>query len=111
MQTRTVITLDDAARDLDAGKEFYDLQEEGIGLYYIDSLLSDIESLRIYAGIHSRSLGFYRLLSKRFPFAIYYDISEEFVRVAAVLDMRRNPAWIRQELKERSNQAGDDNSE
>jgi hypothetical protein len=58
MQTRTVITLDDAARDLDAGKEFYDLQEEGIGLYYIDSLLSDIESLRICAGIHSRSLGF-----------------------------------------------------
>jgi len=111
MQSRRVIILDEAAGDLDAGKEFYDSQEEGMGLYFIDSLLSDIESLRIFAGIHGRRLDFYRLLSKRFPFAIYYDISEKFVRVAAVLDMRRSPAWIRQELKERSNQAGADNSE
>jgi len=111
MQARTVIILDETASDLDAGKEFYDLQEEGIGLYFIDSLISDIESLRIFAGIHSRRFGFYRMLSKRFPFAIYYDVSEKFVQVAAVLDMRRNPAWIRQELKGRPNQTGDDNSE
>lgn len=31
MQAHTVIILDDAARDLNAGKEFYDLQEKGIG--------------------------------------------------------------------------------
>lgn len=109
MQDRTVITLEEASRDLDAGKAFYDEREDGVGLYFIDSLLSDIESLKIFAGIHSQQFGFYRSLSKRFPFAIYYDICGDFVRVAAVLDMRRSPAWIRKELKERSNQSELDN--
>lgn len=104
MQHRRVITLEEASRDLDAGKEFYDEIEDGIGLYFIDSLLSDIESLRIFAGVHSQRFGFFRLLSKRFPFAIYYDMDGVYVRVAAVLDMRRSPAWIRKELQERSNQ-------
>ena len=101
MQVRTVVTLEEAARDLDAGKAFYDKKEEGIGLYFIDSLLSDIESLRILAGIHNQRFGFYRLLSKRFPFAVYYDIDGSIARVAAVLDMRRDPAWIRKELEKR----------
>lgn len=101
MQTRTVVTLEEAARDLDAGKAFYDEKGEGIGLYFIDSLLSDIESLRLISGVHSKRFGFYRLLSKRFPFAVYYDIDGSIARVAAVLDMRRDPAWTRQELERR----------
>ena len=102
MQHRTVVILEEAAKDLDDGKAFYDQNEEGIGLYFFDSLVSDIESLRIFSGIHSKRFDFYRLLSKRFPFAVYYDIDGGVARVAAVLDMRRNPAWIRQELNKRS---------
>ena len=101
MRTRTVITLEEAARDLDAGKAFYEKKEEQIGLYFIDSLLSDIESLQFRAGIHRKEYEFYRLLSKRFPFAVYYDCDDETVRVAAVLDMRRDPAWNRAELQKR----------
>ena len=71
---------------------FYDLNEVGIGLCFIDGLLSYIESLRITAGIYSRKFGFYRMLSKRFPLAVYYDISDNIDRLAAVLDMRRDPA-------------------
>ena len=101
MQIRTVVTLEEAAKDLDAGKAFYDKMDQGIGLYFIDSLLSDIESLRILAGIHREVFGFHRLLSKRFPFAVYYDCDDRAARVAAVLDMRRDPAWIRDELEKR----------
>ena len=101
MEIRTVVTLEEAAKDLDAGRAFYDFNEEGIGLYFIDSLLSDIESLKILAGIHSKKFGFYRMLSKRFPFALYYDIDGQMARVAAILDMRRDPAWIRKELQRR----------
>ena len=67
--------------------------------YFLDSLNSDIESLKIYAGIHSIHFGkYHRLLSKRFPFAVYYRIEENKVRVYAVLDCRRDPAWIRKRL-------------
>lgn len=101
MQIRTVVTLEQAAQDLDSGKAFYDLREAGVGLYFFDSLLLDIESLSLHSGIHRKIFGFYRLLSKRFPFAVYYDIDGDITRVAAVLDMRRDPAWIRQELENR----------
>lgn len=103
MSLRTVITLDAAAKDLDAGRAFYDAREPGIGLYFVDSLVSEIESLQLFGGIHGRKFGFFRMLCKRFPFAIYYDIQGSTVRVAAILDMRRNPVWIREELLKRKN--------
>jgi len=38
MGIRTVATFEEAAKDLDTGKAFYDFNEEEIGLYFIDSL-------------------------------------------------------------------------
>ena len=69
-----MLVLDEAVEDLKDGRAFYDSIEEGIGDYFIDCLLSDIHSLRMHAGIHPHRLGFFRMLSRRFPFAIYYDI-------------------------------------
>jgi len=94
MNVSKVIVLREASNDLQIGHDFYERVEEGIGAYFIDCLLSDIESLLISAGTHSKHFGFHRMLSKRFPFAIYYDVEEEKARVAAVLDMRMNPKSI-----------------
>lgn len=92
--------LKSAQDDLREGYWFYESQEVGLGDYFLDSLNSDIESLKIYAGVHSKHFGkFYRLLAKRFPFAVYYRIKYKQVIVYAILDCRRNPAWIRKRLK------------
>lgn len=98
MEIRRVFVLKEAAFDLEEGRLFYDRKEQGVGDYFFDNLISDIESLRFFSGIHSKQFGFYRTLSKRFPFAVYYEIEDEIVKVVAVLDMRRNPAWIRKKL-------------
>jgi hypothetical protein len=87
--------LEEALDDLAQGYHFYEEQQAGIGDYFLDSLYSDIDSLRLYAGIHRVVFGFHRSLSKRFPFAIYYDVQGDLIRVNAVLDCRRNPTWIR----------------
>jgi hypothetical protein len=50
--------LDEAERDLLDGSRFYESQQEGLGDYFLDSLFSDIESLQLYGGIHSRHFGF-----------------------------------------------------
>lgn len=93
-------TLNSAIRDLIEGYWFYEKQAKGIGAYFLDTLFSDIDSLKIYAGIHSIHFEkYHRLLSKRFPFAIYYRIKDDTVLVYAVLDCRRDPAWIRKKLK------------
>ena len=53
MNVKAVVVLEEATEDLEEGRMFYESREVGIGEYFIDSLLSDIESLNIYAGIHS----------------------------------------------------------
>jgi len=90
--------LDAAEQDLIEGYHFYESQSPGLGDYFLDSLFSDIDSLQLYAGIHARYFGYHRLLSKRFPFAIYYRV-DDTVKIYAILDCRRNPAWIRKKLK------------
>jgi plasmid stabilization system protein ParE len=90
--------LDLAEKDLVDGFKFYELQSKRLGDYFLDSIFSDIESLYLYAGIHALHFGYHRLLAKRFPFAIYYRLQEDIIRVYAVLDCRRNPAWIRDRL-------------
>ena len=90
--------LDSAENDLLDGFEFYERQSKGLGNYFIESLFSDIESLHLYAGIHSIHFGYHRLLAKRFPFAIYYKLDNKIINVYAILDCRRNPAWIRNRL-------------
>lgn len=90
--------LDAAARDLEEGYRFYERQSPGLGAYFLDSLYSDIDSLSYFEGIHRVVFGYRRLLSNRFPFAIYYRMLEDEVLVAAVLDCRRNPTWIREKL-------------
>jgi plasmid stabilization system protein ParE len=93
-----VLILEKALRDLDEGYAFYERQSTGLGSYFEDSLFSDIDSLVVFAGVHSKVHGFYRALSKRFPFAIYYMMSDQQVLVHAVLDCRRDPTILGQRL-------------
>ena len=111
MSDEKVILLDEAIDDLEVGSIFYDTQQLGIGDYFVNSILSDISSIEFYSGIHPIRFGYYRTLAKRFPFAIYYDVSEEVSRVVAVLDMRRDPQSIRKILSHRkkSQQVDDTN--
>jgi hypothetical protein len=90
--------LDLAEKDLVDGFNFYERQSKGLGNYFLESLFSDIDSLSLCAGIHAIHYGYNRMLSKRFPFAIYYKSDKEIIRVYAILDCRRNPAWIRNRL-------------
>ena len=75
---KEVIVLKEVSDDLNDGKAFYDRREPGIGDYFWDSLLADIESLLLYAGIHRKEHGFYRMLAKRFPYAIYRILDFRF---------------------------------
>ena len=57
--------LASASRDLIDGYRFYEMQAEGIGAYFLDSLYSDIDSLIVSAGMHAIYFRkYHRLLSK-----------------------------------------------
>ena len=91
--------LSSAVDDLHAGRVFYEKQGEGVGEYFFDSLFSDIDSLVLYAGIHPKVFGYHRLLSKRFPYAVYYTLEKDLAVVRRILDLRRHPDRNRQALK------------
>jgi len=97
-EIRDIILLSEASIDLEQGRKFYNKLQMGVGDYFYDSLIADIESLYLYAGIHPCHGGYHYMLSHRFPFAVYYEINDSVAIVIAVLDMRRNPAWIHAKL-------------
>ena len=90
--------LSAAEDDLVEAYRFYEVQADGLGTYFLDTLYSDIDSLAYFAGMHRVVLGYHRLLSKRFPFAVYYRVADDEAIVYAILDCRRNPSWTRKKL-------------
>ena len=96
----TIEILPRAREDLVSGFYFCEQQEQGLGSYFRDSLFADIDSLRATAGVHRRVLGYHRLVSKNFPYAIYYAVSADVVQVHAVFDCRRAPSSLRRRLRD-----------
>jgi hypothetical protein len=96
-----VVVLAEAACDIERGIDFYNAIEGGVGLYFRDSIIADLRRLGVYFGKHRIHLGHFRALSSRFPYAIYYRDNDSTRQVVAVLDLRRSPEWIREQLTER----------
>ena len=90
---------EEALRDLNEGFLFYEAQEPGLGDYFVSSMRSDIERLKIAGGAHRIVYrDFHRLICHTFPFAVYYTQEADLVVVWAVLDQRREPQGIRERL-------------
>lgn len=103
MGSEEVILLDAAVGDVQQGKAFYDQRQAGLGDYFSQCILSDLESLKVYAGVHIQiNASVYRMKSKRFPYAIYYRLNPPTACVVAVLPLRRKPSWIKQMVGSRN---------
>ncbi len=94
-----VLVLSSAEEDLRSGFDFYERRQSGVGTYFLQCIFRDIDGLEVEAGIHRVEDGYHRRLSDRFPHAIYYTVDSDAVRVWRILDLRRDPAWTRRELR------------
>ncbi|AHF93917.1 hypothetical protein OPIT5_30845 [Opitutaceae bacterium TAV5] len=91
--------LESARDDLSTGFEFYARKEPWLGPYFLETVFSAIESLKLHAGAHRKVYGYHRALTDRFPYAIYYSYEPPRVRIRAVVDCRRDPSWISAHLR------------
>ena len=92
---------EDALQDLNDSFLFYEAQKAGLGDYFAKCLRADIEGLKISAGTHRLVYQDYlRLLSKVFPCGIFYTVEPTCAVIWAVIDLRRDPAWIRKHLSQ-----------
>lgn len=82
----------EAERDVEKAFSWYEKQRPGLGREFISELDSVYERLEdtplIYADIHR---GVRRALIRRFPFAVFYLVTEIEVPVLGVVRMARNP--------------------
>ncbi len=99
-----VIVLARAGDDLQQARVFYDTQEPGLGAQCVTSVLADLANLAHVSGIHSRRHGYYRMIEKTFHLGIYYRQHGEDTLIVAILDLRRDPKWIRTHLRKRPNE-------
>ena len=90
--------LESAKDDLRSGWSFYERQSPGLGNIFLAVIDSDVQTLALYAGTQLKLDGLYRMLIKRFPFALYYLINESSIDIHAILDCRRDAIWIRDRL-------------
>ncbi|MDD2698447.1 MAG: hypothetical protein PHF17_06595 [Arcobacteraceae bacterium] len=54
MNVNNIIALEEVSIDIKVAEIFYEKQNKGLGGYFKDSIISDIESLWLYDGIHKK---------------------------------------------------------
>lgn len=88
-----ILITESAADDIAEAYLFYEMQHPGLGDYFESSILTDIRSLLIYAGVHEVHFKIYfRKITPHFPFAIYYTLDDKQIYIHAVIDTRKKPS-------------------
>ena len=80
---------------------FYEKTEIGLGIYFIDHFMEEVDALKIHAGSHRKRQGLHFCQIKKFPVALYYRLEADLVRICAVIDCRRSPYKIQRILSHR----------
>ncbi len=84
----------DAEIELEQVVTYYESRQNGLGLEFADEVLATIARILDYPTvgiIFSKNTR--RCLTKRFPYGIIYQISEDTVRIIAVGHLRRRPEY------------------
>ena len=79
--------------DLEAAFEWYESEQPGLGFEFLDEVRAVYT--RILDGpfkYQELRSGIRRALTRRFPYAIFFSIEDDFVVILAILDTARDPA-------------------
>jgi plasmid stabilization system protein ParE len=87
----------EAERDLVVACEWYEARRVGLGEDFLDRVDACLQAIRrnpfLYPVVHE---DYRRALVRRFPFAIFYEPTDERVMIYAVLHSSRDPLhWLR----------------
>lgn len=97
---RRLVYSPDALRDMEAARDWYNEQREGLGDELLNALKSTIELVFQFPGAFSRAHKGYRVASlEKFPYAIIYRYDAAELRVAGVFHTARGPDFWRGRLK------------
>ncbi len=97
MSRYRVEALPSVARDIETAFEWYEGEQDGLGLEFLEELRATFEN--ILDGpfkYENLKIGIRRAFTKRFPYAVYFSVEGEIILIVAVLHTARDPAeWKR----------------
>jgi toxin ParE1/3/4 len=84
--------LEIAIRDIEAARDWYDMQQPGLGEEFAEQVESAIKRIQSTPNAFPVKHGLFKLkLVKKFPFTIFYKIeSRDLIRIHACLHQRRD---------------------
>lgn len=101
MSASLPILLDSRAEeDLDAAAQWYSEQRTELALEFLEAIDAVFEFITQFPKAGQEiSAGIRRVLTKKFPFCVYYTLDDGRVTVFAVLHFRRSPNSWQQRLE------------
>jgi plasmid stabilization system protein ParE len=94
-----LVVAPEAERDIADAFDWYEGRRDGLGREFLRSVDACLESVRrrpkMYPVVHD---AYRRALIRRFPYAVFYENSEERVTLYAVFHTARDPDKWRQRL-------------
>jgi toxin ParE1/3/4 len=84
-----------AEREIQEAMDYYNLQSEGLGFEFALEVIDTTKRIASYplawTALTSRSR---RCRTKRFPYALVYQVREDFILIVALMHLRRDPeSW------------------
>lgn len=81
-----------ASGELDLAVAWYELQQQGLGLDFLDCVDASLARIRRTPEIYPVVQGaLRRCVVDRFPFSIYFEIEKREIVIHAIFDNRRDP--------------------
>ncbi len=94
-----MIYLDDALKDVDEIIDWYEQQSTGLGADFTTQLKATARIISTHGNSFAPlDKGFRRLRMTRFPYHVYFYISNEIAEIHAVIHAHRDPAYWRTRL-------------
>jgi plasmid stabilization system protein ParE len=83
--------------DIEAAFDWYEGEEPGLGFEFLDELRLAYQTILDHPfGYQERRSGIRRILTRRFPYAVFFSIEPATIIIVAVISTARDPAeWQR----------------
>ncbi len=98
-----VIFSSESQSDVQEAYDYYELQKEGLGKVFYDSILQHIDKISIFPFLYPNFKSYKKIkyqVVKKFPFIIYYRIirKKKQVKILAIFHTSRNPKAMQNRL-------------
>ena len=94
------LMLDQALSDFEEIVDFLESAEPGLGHRFSQEVLRATDRIERFPRLYARTLRNFRICPLgRFKYGMFYRVSRRFIFVHTIVDLRRDPRFIRRRLQ------------